>query len=152
MFAAATVTDDAVRDLLVSSVRKYAAAGNTSQPLGDWYDTIASTLAKNNRAEGAVGGHLALVWATCQHLPVYLFDVPSPQLALQSNSSIAPSLPSAPEGSGAPPSSGGSATTSTTSSAEPTGDRPNSAVPQSRHRLGLSLLLFLISGALNAVM
>ncbi|EIW62037.1 DUF1793-domain-containing protein [Trametes versicolor FP-101664 SS1] len=61
MFAAGTVTDDAVRDLLVSSVRKYAAAGNTSQPLGDWYDTIASTLAKNNRAEGAVGGHLALV-------------------------------------------------------------------------------------------
>lgn len=61
MFAAATVTDDAVRDLLVSSVLKYAASGNTSQPLGDWYDTIASTLSMNNRAEGAVGGHLALV-------------------------------------------------------------------------------------------
>lgn len=149
MFAAGTVTDNAVRDLLVSSVRKYAAAGNTSQPLGDWYDTIASTLAKNNRAEGAVGGHLALVWATCQRLPVYLFDVPSLQLALQSNSSIAPSIPSASESeaSGAPPSPGASTTTLTTS-ASPTGGRPNSAVPQAVHRLGLNVLLFLISSAL----
>ncbi|EIW62031.1 DUF1793-domain-containing protein [Trametes versicolor FP-101664 SS1] len=73
MFAAATVTDDAVRDLLVSSVLKYAAAGNTSQPLGDWYDTIASTLSKTNRAEGAVGGHLALVWTACQPVSAYPF-------------------------------------------------------------------------------
>lgn len=78
-----------------------------------------------------------------------LFDEPFLQLALQSNSSIAPS---APEGNGAPPSPAGSTTTSSTSaSASATGDRPNSAVPQSRHRLGPSLLVFLILGALNAV-
>lgn len=76
-----------------------------------------------------------------------LIDVLCLQLALQSNSSIAPSIPSASEGSGAPPSPGASATTSTTS-ASPTGDRPNSAVPQAVHRLGLNVLLFLISSAL----
>lgn len=60
MFTAATVSDNVVRDLLIGAVRKYAAAGNTSQPFGDWYDTIeASSIGP--RAQGTVGSHLALV-------------------------------------------------------------------------------------------
>ncbi|KAI0353583.1 DUF1793-domain-containing protein [Trametes cingulata] len=73
IWTSALVTDNSVRDMFINSVRKYAADGNNSQPLADWYETLDGT-AKDTRARPVVGGHLAL-------------------LALQSNSSIAPSWP-----------------------------------------------------------
>lgn len=60
IWTAGIMTDTSVRDLFISSVRKWAADGLSSQPLGDWYETT------NGRPEGfrarpVVGGHLALL-------------------------------------------------------------------------------------------
>ncbi|KAG6831146.1 hypothetical protein H0H92_012571 [Tricholoma furcatifolium] len=60
IWTAATVTDNTVRDLFISSVKKYASAGLSSQPFGDWYDAEDGT-AEDFRARSVVGGHLALV-------------------------------------------------------------------------------------------
>ncbi|KAH9853554.1 DUF1793-domain-containing protein [Lenzites betulinus] len=54
------VTSTTVRDLFISSVRKYAADGKSSQPLGDWYETTDGSV-EGFRARPVVGGHLALV-------------------------------------------------------------------------------------------
>ena len=54
------MTDTAVRDLFISSVHKYAADGESSQPLGDWYETLDGTV-EGFRARPVVGGHLAHV-------------------------------------------------------------------------------------------
>ena len=54
------MTSTSVRDLLISSVRKYAADGRSSQPLGDWYETTDGSV-EGFRARPVVGGHLALV-------------------------------------------------------------------------------------------
>ncbi|OBZ70311.1 hypothetical protein A0H81_09943 [Grifola frondosa] len=60
MWTAALVTSTSVRDLLISSVRKYAADGLSSQPLGDWYETTNGAV-EGFRARPVVGGHLALL-------------------------------------------------------------------------------------------
>ncbi|CDO71295.1 hypothetical protein BN946_scf184908.g52 [Trametes cinnabarina] len=60
IWTAGLVTSTTVRDLLVSSVRKYAADGKSSQPLGDWYETLDGSV-EGFRARPVVGGHLALV-------------------------------------------------------------------------------------------
>jgi hypothetical protein len=39
IWTAAIMTNTATRDLFISSVRKYAANGLNSAPLGDWYET-----------------------------------------------------------------------------------------------------------------
>lgn len=60
IWTAALVTSTSVRDLFISSVRKYAADGSSSQPLGDWYETTNGAV-EGFRARPVVGGHLALV-------------------------------------------------------------------------------------------
>ncbi len=60
IWTAGLVTSTSVRDMLVSSVRKYAADGKSSQPLGDWYETKDGSV-KGFRARPVAGGHLALV-------------------------------------------------------------------------------------------
>ncbi|KAJ3568603.1 hypothetical protein NP233_g5597 [Leucocoprinus birnbaumii] len=62
IWTAAIVTSTSVRDLFISSVRKWAADGQSSQPLGDWYETTNGT-PEGFRARPVVGGHLALVSA-----------------------------------------------------------------------------------------
>ena len=54
------MTSTAVRDMFISSVRKYAADGLSSQPLGDWYETTDGSV-EGFRARPVVGGHLAHV-------------------------------------------------------------------------------------------
>ncbi|KAJ3558367.1 hypothetical protein NM688_g972 [Phlebia brevispora] len=54
------VTSTSVRDLFVSSVYKYASDGESSQPLGDWYETLNGDV-EGFRARPVVGGHLALL-------------------------------------------------------------------------------------------
>ena len=60
IWTSAISTTTAVRDLFISSVRKYAADGQSSQPLGDWYETTTGAV-EGFRARPVVGGHLALV-------------------------------------------------------------------------------------------
>ena len=60
IWTAALVTSTSVRDLFISSVHKYAADGESSQPLGDWYEAADGTV-EGFRARPVVGGHLALV-------------------------------------------------------------------------------------------
>ena len=60
IWTAALVTSTSVRDSLISSVRKYAEDGKSSQPLGDWYETTDGSV-QGFRARPVVGGHLALV-------------------------------------------------------------------------------------------
>ena len=60
IWTAALVTSTTVRDLLISSVFKYASDGKSSQPLGDWYETTDGSV-EGFRARPVVGGHLALV-------------------------------------------------------------------------------------------
>ncbi|TFK92183.1 DUF1793-domain-containing protein [Polyporus arcularius HHB13444] len=60
IWTAALVTSTSVRDTLISSVRKYAADGKSSQPLGDWYETTDGSV-EGFRARPVVGGHLALL-------------------------------------------------------------------------------------------
>lgn len=64
IWTAAMVTDLSVRDLLISSVKKYAADGLNSQPLGDWYETTDGDV-EGFRARPVVGGHFALVSHDC---------------------------------------------------------------------------------------
>jgi len=52
------VTDTSVRDYLISSVKKYASDGQTTQPFGDWYETTNGG-PEGFRARPVVGGHLA---------------------------------------------------------------------------------------------
>lgn len=54
------MSDTDARDLFVSAVAKYAADGQQSQPLGDWYETAGGG-PEGFRARPVVGGHLALV-------------------------------------------------------------------------------------------
>ncbi|KAI0832343.1 DUF1793-domain-containing protein [Trametes gibbosa] len=60
IWTAGLVTSTTVRDLFISSVRKYAADGKSSQPLGDWYETTDGSV-EGFRARPVVGGHLALL-------------------------------------------------------------------------------------------
>ncbi|KAL0949421.1 hypothetical protein HGRIS_009482 [Hohenbuehelia grisea] len=60
IWTAGIMTDNAARDLFISSVRKWAADGLSSQPLGDWYETTNGN-PQGFRARPVVGGHLALL-------------------------------------------------------------------------------------------
>ncbi|KAF8639975.1 hypothetical protein AX17_001222 [Amanita inopinata Kibby_2008] len=60
IWTSAIVTDTEVRDLFISSVKKWASDGLSSQPLGDWYETTNGQ-PEGFRARPVVGGHLALV-------------------------------------------------------------------------------------------
>ncbi|KAH8105922.1 DUF1793-domain-containing protein [Cristinia sonorae] len=60
IWTAGLVTSTSVRDLLISSVRKFAADGLSSQPFGDWYETTNGAV-EGFRARPVVGGHLALL-------------------------------------------------------------------------------------------
>ncbi|KAI0327102.1 DUF1793-domain-containing protein [Cubamyces sp. BRFM 1775] len=134
MWTAALVSDNAVRDTLVTSVLKYAGDGLSAQPLADLYDSVNGT-ALNTRARPVVGGHLAL-------------------LALQSKTAIAPSNSSigSSSSSSTTPTSPGSGTSSqgstgTTNSTEPTQNKPNSAHASSRRRDRLAALFGAVSVA-----
>ncbi|KAJ7180223.1 hypothetical protein C8R43DRAFT_972258 [Mycena crocata] len=54
------MTDASVRDLLISSVKKTASDGLSSQPFADWYEAKDGT-PLGFRARPVVGGHLALI-------------------------------------------------------------------------------------------
>lgn len=60
IWTASLASTTAVRDLLVSSVYKFASDGESSQPFGDWYETTNGDV-EGFRARPVVGGHLALV-------------------------------------------------------------------------------------------
>ncbi|KAI0774160.1 DUF1793-domain-containing protein [Fomes fomentarius] len=60
IWTAALVTSTSVRDQLISAVHKYASDGQSSQPLGDWYETTNGAV-EGFRARPVVGGHLALL-------------------------------------------------------------------------------------------
>jgi hypothetical protein len=48
--------------MFIDSVYKYAADGESRQPLGDWYETLNGAV-YGFEARPVVGGHLALVSA-----------------------------------------------------------------------------------------
>ncbi|KAI0750697.1 DUF1793-domain-containing protein [Daedaleopsis nitida] len=60
IWTSALVSSTSLRNQIVSLVRKYAADGLSSQPLGDWYETT-NGVAEGFRARPVVGGHLALL-------------------------------------------------------------------------------------------
>ncbi|KIP02118.1 hypothetical protein PHLGIDRAFT_112413 [Phlebiopsis gigantea 11061_1 CR5-6] len=60
IWTAAISTTTAVRDLFITAVHNYAADGLSSQPLGDWYETLDGSV-EGFRARPVVGGHLALL-------------------------------------------------------------------------------------------
>jgi hypothetical protein len=59
-WTAAIMTNTTTRDMFIDSVYKYAADGESNQPLGDWYETLDGTV-YGFRARPVVGGHLALL-------------------------------------------------------------------------------------------
>ncbi|CCM03143.1 uncharacterized protein FIBRA_05265 [Fibroporia radiculosa] len=59
-WTAAFMTNTTVRDMFVDAVQKYAADGESSQPLGDWYWANDGEV-EGFRARPVVGGHLALL-------------------------------------------------------------------------------------------
>lgn len=63
MWTAAFVTDTATRDLLISSVVKYASGGFGAVPFDDWYDTTTGAPQSSFAARPVIGSHLALVSA-----------------------------------------------------------------------------------------
>ncbi|TFK43420.1 DUF1793-domain-containing protein [Crucibulum laeve] len=60
IWTAGIVTDTATRDLFISSVKKWASDGLSTQPFGDWYETTNGQ-PEGFRARPVVGGHLALL-------------------------------------------------------------------------------------------
>ncbi|KAJ8475297.1 hypothetical protein ONZ51_g6647 [Trametes cubensis] len=136
MWTAALVSDNTVRDTLITSVLKYASDGLNARPLPDLYDTVNGT-ALSTQARPVVGGHLALAH----------------QLTLQSKTAIAPSNSSigssgssstTPTSPGSGGTSGGSSpgTTTSTNSTEPTQNKPNSAHASSSGRRDRLVVLF----------
>ncbi|KAJ7368444.1 DUF1793-domain-containing protein [Mycena albidolilacea] len=61
IFTASWVTTTTVRDLFISSVKKWVSDGLNNGPLGDLYDTVSGQIAVGFRARPVVGGHLALL-------------------------------------------------------------------------------------------
>ncbi|KAG2042315.1 hypothetical protein BDR03DRAFT_1006723 [Suillus americanus] len=59
-WTAAIMTNTTTRDMFIDSVYKYAADGESNQPLGDWYETLNGAV-YGFRARPVVGGHLALL-------------------------------------------------------------------------------------------
>ncbi|KAJ7904642.1 hypothetical protein B0H14DRAFT_3079482 [Mycena olivaceomarginata] len=66
IWTAAVMTDTNARDAFISAVKKTAANGLSSQPLGDWYETKDGK-PEGFRARPVVGGHLALSIAARCH-------------------------------------------------------------------------------------
>ncbi|KAF9464433.1 DUF1793-domain-containing protein [Collybia nuda] len=60
IWTAGIVTDTTTRDFFISSVKKWASDGLSSQPFGDWYETTNGA-PEGFRARPVVGGHLALL-------------------------------------------------------------------------------------------
>ena len=60
IWTAGLVTDTTVRNLLISSVKKYVSDGQSNVPLSDWYDSVSGNV-DGFQARPVVGGHLALV-------------------------------------------------------------------------------------------
>ncbi|KAJ7368429.1 hypothetical protein DFH08DRAFT_25512 [Mycena albidolilacea] len=65
IWTAAVMTDTNARDAFISAVKKTAANGLSSQPLGDWYETKDGK-PEGFRARPVVGGHLALLALSSQ--------------------------------------------------------------------------------------
>ncbi|KAI0779898.1 DUF1793-domain-containing protein [Fomes fomentarius] len=64
MFVAATVTNNHLRDQIISAVLQYASDGQNARPFGDLYDTVNGTMVPSTNpffARPVVGGHLALL-------------------------------------------------------------------------------------------
>lgn len=59
-WTAAIMTNTTTRDMFIDCVYKYAADGESNQPLGDWYETLDGAV-YGFRARPVVGGHLALL-------------------------------------------------------------------------------------------
>ncbi|KAF9008954.1 DUF1793-domain-containing protein [Cyathus striatus] len=57
IWTAGIVTNTSTRDLFISSVKKWASDGLSSQPFGDWYETTNGE-PEGFRARPVVGGHL----------------------------------------------------------------------------------------------
>ncbi|KAI0375561.1 DUF1793-domain-containing protein [Pilatotrama ljubarskyi] len=137
LLTAALVTDNSVRDSFISSVRKYAADGNNSRPFADLYETLDGS-ALDTRARPVVGGHLAL-------------------LALQSNSSIAPSPPTSisPTGSSSAPASSWTSPGGASTGSTGTGTVSTSPTPSGSNAAGMpsfgSISLSLVFGALGSI-
>jgi hypothetical protein len=81
MWTAAIATDTSVRDLFISSVKKFASDGLASQPFGDWYETTDGT-AESFRARPVVGGHLGKLCMLCSHPATRLLTIRSNVSAL----------------------------------------------------------------------
>lgn len=60
MLTAAVVTNTTLRDYMITSVRKHAAAGVNSAPMSDWYDDT-SGVDQGFANRPVVGAHLGLV-------------------------------------------------------------------------------------------
>ncbi|KAJ8587203.1 DUF1793-domain-containing protein [Rhizopogon salebrosus TDB-379] len=60
LWTAAIMTNTTTRDMFIDSVYKYAADGESNQPLGDWYETLDGTV-EGFRARPVVGGHLSFL-------------------------------------------------------------------------------------------
>lgn len=60
IWTSAFMTNNETRDILISAVKNWASDGRSSQPLGDWYETVNGN-PEGFRARPVVGGHLALL-------------------------------------------------------------------------------------------
>ncbi len=50
------MTDNETRNMFISAVKSWASDGRSSQPLGDWYETVNGN-PEGFRARPVVGGH-----------------------------------------------------------------------------------------------
>lgn len=60
IWTSAFMTDNETRNILISAVKSWASDGRSSQPLGDWYETVNGN-PEGFRARPVVGGHLAFL-------------------------------------------------------------------------------------------
>lgn len=60
IWTSAFMTDNETRDIFILAVRNWASDGRSSQPLGDWYETLNGN-PEGFRARPVVGGHLAFL-------------------------------------------------------------------------------------------
>ncbi|KAK0206362.1 DUF1793-domain-containing protein, partial [Desarmillaria ectypa] len=56
IWTSAFMTDNETRDIFISAVKSWASDGRSSQPLGDWYETVNGN-PEGFRARPVVGGH-----------------------------------------------------------------------------------------------
>lgn len=60
IWTAGIMTDSNVRDMFITAVQKTAADGLSSQPFGDWYETVDGK-PEGFKARPVVGGHRKLL-------------------------------------------------------------------------------------------